>query len=96
LKKTRYNVSPYSYTITDISGKSITTSAADGSVKILTRLQNIPIDTSTKIKEAKPIGCNQGSVIEILKFYLKTDSYKVKFDLPDDNDSYIDLIKAKE
>jgi hypothetical protein len=35
-------------------------------------------------------------VTEILKYYPKTNSYKVKFDLPDDNESYIDLIKAKE
>jgi hypothetical protein len=55
LKKTRYNVSPYSHIITDISGKSITFSPADGYVKIVIRSQVIPIKTSRKIKETKTI-----------------------------------------
>jgi hypothetical protein len=47
----------------------ITISAADGSVKTVTRSQIKPIDTTTKIKEAKSIGDNVSpeSVREILK-----------------------------
>jgi hypothetical protein len=92
LKKTRYNVSSCYYTIIDISGKSISISAGDGSIKTVTISQIIPIDMSIKIKEAKSIGGNCSSVTEILKYYPKTDSYQVKFDLPDDNDSYTDAI----
>jgi hypothetical protein len=56
LKKTRYNVSPCYYTVTDIWRKSITISAADGYIKTVTRFQIIPVDISTtKIKEAKSI-----------------------------------------
>jgi hypothetical protein len=67
-------------------------------VKIVAISQIIPIDTSTKIKEAKSIGGNvsQGSAIEIVEFYPKKDSYKVKLDLADGNNSYIDAKKAKE
>jgi hypothetical protein len=41
--------------ITDISVKSITITAADGSVKNIARSQFILIDASTKIKEIKLI-----------------------------------------
>jgi hypothetical protein len=51
--KTRYNLSSYYYMITDISRKSITSSRTDGSVKTITRLQIIPVDTTTKVKEPK-------------------------------------------
>jgi hypothetical protein len=52
---------------------------------------------SSKIKEAKSIGSNisRDSIAEILKYYPKTGSYKVKFDLSYENDSYIDIIRAK-
>jgi hypothetical protein len=53
----------------------------DASVKTLTRSQVIPIDASTKIKEAKIIaGESICSVIEILKYSPKKDSFQVKFD----------------
>jgi hypothetical protein len=97
-QKTRYNVSPYYYTITDISEKWITITAIDGSFKTVSRSQLIPIDMSTsKIKEAKSRGDTSSVlIIVILKYYPKMDSYKVKFDLLDDNYSYIDVIKSKE
>jgi hypothetical protein len=50
LKKTRYNVSPCYYMITDISHKSITISAADGSVKTVTRSQLIPVQNVSAVK----------------------------------------------
>jgi nicotinic acid mononucleotide adenylyltransferase len=71
----------------------MTISAADCSVKIVTRSQIIPVDISTtKIKGAKSIGgsVSRGLVTVILKYYHKINSYKVKLDLPDENDSYID------
>jgi hypothetical protein len=58
LKKTKYNDAPNYYIIKDISSKSIIINAADGSVKTVTRSQVIPIDASTKIKEAKSAGGN--------------------------------------
>jgi hypothetical protein len=62
------------------------------------RLQVISINSSTKIKEVKimVVTTQRGSVIEILKFYPQKDFNKVKFDLSNENDSYIDTIKAKE
>jgi hypothetical protein len=38
---------------------------------------------------------SHGSVIEIFKYYPQKNSYKVKFDVPDENNTYIDAIKAK-
>jgi penicillin V acylase-like amidase (Ntn superfamily) len=37
MKKTRYNVTPFYFIISDISGKSIIISSADGSAKTATR-----------------------------------------------------------
>jgi hypothetical protein len=66
LKKTRYKFSFYFSAITDISGKSITISVADGSINTVTRFQAIHIEMSTKIKEAKSIAvASYESVIEI-------------------------------
>jgi hypothetical protein len=97
LKKARYNVTPYYDTIVDISDKSITITDIDGSVKTVAIPQIIPINRSTKIKEAKSIrGISCGSVTEILRYYPKKDFYKVKLDVQDENNSYIDAIKAKE
>jgi uncharacterized protein YlxW (UPF0749 family) len=42
LTKTKYNASSCYYTITDISGKSITITDADASVKTVTRSQLLP------------------------------------------------------
>jgi hypothetical protein len=42
MKKTRYNVTPFYFIISDIQGKSITISAAEGSVKTVTRSRIIP------------------------------------------------------
>jgi hypothetical protein len=65
LQKTRYNVSPYYYAITNISGKSTTITTPDGSAKTVIRSQVIHINS--KIKEAKTIGStSHDSVIEIL------------------------------
>jgi hypothetical protein len=51
LKKTRYNVTPYYFRITDIEGKQFTISAEDGSVKTVTRSQIIPVkNTELNIK----------------------------------------------
>jgi hypothetical protein len=58
LNKTRYNISPYSYTITNISGKLIAICDVDDSVKIVTRSLVILIEASTKIKRVKSIGGN--------------------------------------
>jgi penicillin V acylase-like amidase (Ntn superfamily) len=46
MKKTRYNVTPFYFVISDISGKSITIAAADGSVKTVTRSRIIPIKSN--------------------------------------------------
>jgi penicillin V acylase-like amidase (Ntn superfamily) len=46
MKKTRYNVTPFYFIISDINGKSITISASDGSVKIVTRSRVIPIKSN--------------------------------------------------
>jgi hypothetical protein len=39
----------------------------------------------------------RGTISEILKYNPNKDTYKVKYDMPNDNDSeYIDIIKSKE
>jgi hypothetical protein len=102
LKKTRYNVTPFYFTISDITGKEITISAADGSVKTVTRSRIIPLSSQESlIKEDKKIGTSsnnvvRGTISEILKYNPKNDTYKVKYDMPNDNDSeYIEPIKSK-
>jgi hypothetical protein len=48
------------------------------------------------LKQTKTIpGLSRGSVIEILSYHRKKDSYKVSFEVKDDED-YIDTISAKE
>jgi hypothetical protein len=46
LKKTRYNVTPFYFIISDITGKSITTAATDGSVKTIKKLRVIPMKSN--------------------------------------------------
>jgi hypothetical protein len=46
MKKTRYNITPFYFVISDINGKSITLSAADGSVKTVRRSRIIPLKTN--------------------------------------------------
>jgi hypothetical protein len=48
LTKTKYNASSCDYTITDISDKSVTITAADVSVKAVTRSQLIPLHPTPK------------------------------------------------
>jgi hypothetical protein len=102
LKKTRYNVTPFYFTIVAITGKQITISAADGSVKTVTRSRIIPIRfQESTMKEAKTIGSGnnnvvRGTISEILKYNPKNDTYKVKYDMPNEEPEYIDNIKSKE
>jgi hypothetical protein len=97
LKKTRYNVIPFYYIIWDISGKSITISVADGSVKTVTKSLILPLRSNEmSLKQAKTIpGTSGGSVTEILCYNSKKNTYKVRFELEGDEDE-IDVISAKE
>jgi hypothetical protein len=98
MKKTRYNGTPFYFFISDINGKSITISAADGSVKTVTRSRIIPLRSSVinSLKQAKTIpGTSRGSIVEILSYNLKKYTYKVRFE-GEDGDDYIDNISAKE
>jgi hypothetical protein len=98
LKKTKYNVTPYYFIILDIEGKQFTISASDGSIKTLTRSQIIPMkNNELNIKQAKTIDNGaRGTESEILKYYPNKDSYKIKFDMPNNEEPYIDVIKTKE
>jgi hypothetical protein len=88
LKKTRYNVDPDSNTIIDATGNSIYITAADSSIKIVPPPRLIPVDSLAKINEVnKTRGTSRPSVIEILKYNPQEDFYKVKLDLPDENNS---------
>jgi hypothetical protein len=77
-------------------------SAADGSVKTVTRSRIILIRShESTMKEAKTIAHNnvvRGIISEILKYNPKNDTYKVKYDMSNDgdDDEYIDTIKSKE
>jgi uncharacterized membrane protein YjjP (DUF1212 family) len=57
MKKTRYNATPLYFVISDITGKSITISAADGSIKIVTISRVIPLRSNemNSLKQAKTI-----------------------------------------
>jgi hypothetical protein len=98
MKKTRYNVTPFYFIISDISGKSITIAATDGSVKTVTRSRIIPLKSNeiNSLKQATTIsGTSDGSVVEILSDNPKKDTYKVRFEL-EGGDDYIDAIYSKE
>jgi hypothetical protein len=98
MKKTRYNVTPYYFIISDIQGKSITISAADGSVKTVTRSRIISVKSNeiNTIKQAKTTtGTSRGSIVEILSYNSKKDTYKVRFEV-ENAPNYIDIISAKE
>jgi hypothetical protein len=105
MKKTRYNVTPFYFIISDINSKSITISAADGSVKTVTRSRIIPLKSNERnsLKQAKTIqGTSRESVTEILSYNPKKDTYKVRFEGKrtesgmDGADDYIDTLSAKE
>jgi hypothetical protein len=57
MKKTRYTITPFYVVISDINGESITISAADGSVKTITRSRIIPLKSNeaNTLKQAKTI-----------------------------------------
>jgi hypothetical protein len=98
MKKTRYNVTPFYFLISDINGKYITISATDGSVKTVTRSRIIPVKLNeiNTLKQAKTIpGTSRGSIVEILSYNPKKDTYKVRFKV-EGSDDYIDVISAKE
>jgi hypothetical protein len=97
MKKTRYNVTPFYFIISDINGISITISATDGSVKTVTRSRMIPIKSNEmSLKQAKTIpGTSRGSIVEILNYIPKKDIDKVKFEV-DNGSDYIDIISAEE
>jgi hypothetical protein len=97
MKKTRYNVTPFYFIISDINGKSITISAVDRSVKTVTRSRFIPLksnEISLKQAKTKP-GTSRGSIVEILSYNANNNTYKVKFEV-EGGDDYIDIISAKE
>jgi hypothetical protein len=100
MKKIRYNVTPYYFIISDIQGKSITISATDGSEKTVTRSRIIPLKSNevNTFKQAKIIsetGASRGSIVEIISYNSKKDTYKVRFEVENAPD-YIDIISAKE
>jgi hypothetical protein len=98
MKKTRYDVTPFYFIISDINGKSITISTADEWVKTVTRSRIIPLKSNeiNSIKQAKTIrGTSRGSIVEILSYNVKKDTYKVRFEV-EGGDHYIDIISAKE
>jgi hypothetical protein len=57
MKKTRYNVTPFYFNISDITGKSITISVTDGSIKTVTRSRVIPLRSNemNSLKQANII-----------------------------------------
>jgi hypothetical protein len=77
MKKTKYNVTPFFFIISDINGKSITIAATDGPVKTVTRSRVIQVKSNeiNTLKQAKTIpGTSRGSIVEILKFNPKKDT----------------------
>jgi hypothetical protein len=68
------------------------------SIKTVIRSQIIPVkDNELNIKQAKTIGNgNLSTISEILKYYPNKDSYKVKFDMPNIEEPYFEVIKTKD
>jgi hypothetical protein len=98
MKKTRYNVTSFFFIISGINSKSITISATDESLKTVTRSRVIPVKSNeiNILKQAKTIsGTSRGSIVEILNYNPKKNTYKVKFEVEGSND-YIDVISVKE
>jgi hypothetical protein len=98
MKKIRYKVSPFYFIIFEINGKSFTISATNESVNTETRSRIIPLKSNenNSLKQAKTIpGTSGGSIVEILSYNSKKNTYKVRFEV-DSSDDYIDIISAKE
>jgi hypothetical protein len=73
-------------------------SAADGSVKSVTRSRIIPLKSHEMkvFKQAKTIpGTSCGSIIEIISYNPKKDTYQVRFEV-EGGEGYIYIISAKE
>jgi hypothetical protein len=76
----------------------ITISAANGSVKTVRRSRIILVKSNeiNSLTQVKTIpGTSRGSIVEILSYNSKKDSYKVRFEVESGLD-YIDVISAKE
>ncbi|GMO12982.1 MAG: hypothetical protein Ta2E_01800 [Mycoplasmoidaceae bacterium] len=100
MKKTRFNLTTY-YSVTDILGKQIAFSAADGIFKTDSHPDVIPIQSNETniIKEAKTIGSSctsRGSITKIISYNSGNDTYRVKFEMPGDNKACYDTNKSKE
>jgi hypothetical protein len=97
MKKTRYNNTLFYFVITDINGKFITISAADGTIKTIISTRIIPLKSNEiSVKQAKTIpGISRGSIVEIISYNAKKDTNKVKFEV-DGDDDYIDIISDKQ
>jgi hypothetical protein len=79
--KTRHKITPEFYVVTGREGNNYTIQSADGSSKSLPRYRLVTVEQGERIREAKGIegGSVRGVVEEILDFYPKTNTYKVKF-----------------
>ena len=92
MNKTRYNVSPDYYTISDKEGLSFIATARDGSTKTVSRAQ-IVTNVPKASKHAKTFEgeTSRGTVSEILQYYPKKEKYRVKYEMPDGSEA-IDTI----
>jgi len=92
LNKTRYNVSPVYYKISDKEGISYIIQAKDGTTKTVSRFQIIPVADNTNLKFGSSLSegnvADRGEVVEIMKYYPKKEKYHVKFEMPDGSDYY--------
>jgi hypothetical protein len=94
LNKTRFKVSPTYYTVSDKEGISYIVMAKDGSTKTVSRFQMFPLGKNTSLEHTPTTGeTSRGEVTEIIKYYPKTDKYKVRFTIPGQKDVF-DTIPA--
>jgi hypothetical protein len=79
--KTRHKITPEFYVVIGREGHNYTIQSSNGSSKSLPRYRLLTVDQEERIHEAKSIegGSVRGVVEEILDFYPKTNTYKVKF-----------------
>jgi hypothetical protein len=97
MKKTIFKVTFYYFTITNISEKSITISAADSPIKSIMILQKVLVKSfNATIKTVKIIEViSRESIIEILKLHPKRDISNAKFQIFDRYNFNINKIKEK-
>jgi hypothetical protein len=69
MKKTRYNITPFYFIIANITGKSITIAATDGSVKTVTKSRIILLKSNDNMTIDKRSNLHHNLIQPIIKSF---------------------------